>query len=55
MISRDPLARSRAHIPIDHGLDLEPLSVSEGGSLLRQITGVEKEKDVWPASLLMVI
>lgn len=44
--SRDPLAKSRAHIPVDHGLDLEPLSVSEGGSLLRQITGIDKEKDV---------
>ena len=44
--SRDPLAKSRAHIPVDHGLDLEPLSVSEGGSLLRRITGIDKEKDV---------
>ena len=50
--SRDPLAKSRTHIPLVQGFDLEPLSVNEAGSLLRQITGIDIEKDVETSNII---
>ena len=50
--SRDPLANSRTHIPVVHGFDLEPLSINEAGSLLRQLTGINREKDVKTSNII---
>jgi len=44
--SRDPLAKTRTHVPITRGLDLKPLSAAESGTLLRQLTDYTKSSDV---------
>ena len=50
--SRNPLAKSRIHIPVVQGLDLEPLSINEAGSLLGQLTGIDKEKEVETSAIV---
>lgn len=44
--SRDPLAKTRTHVPVSQGLDLEPFDVQTAGNLLRHLTGHEKESDI---------
>ena len=45
LTSRDPLAKTRSHIPIEKGLDLEPFSAAEAGTMLRELTGFRTAKD----------
>lgn len=47
--SRDPLAKTRTHVPITEGLDLEPFSAVEAGLLLRKLTGYSRGTDIRPS------
>ena len=44
--SRDPLAKTRTHVPITKGLDLQPFSAVESGTFLRQLTDYNKPTDI---------
>ena len=45
LTSRDPLAKTRSYMPIEKGLDVEPFTAIEAGSLLRELTGYRSDKD----------
>jgi hypothetical protein len=47
--SRDPLAKTRTHVPITEGLDLEPFSPKDAGLLLRNLTNYSNSADVTPS------
>jgi hypothetical protein len=44
--SRDPLAKTRTHVSVSNGLDLEPLDTKTAGSLLRRLTSRDKTTDI---------
>ncbi|KAI0147060.1 hypothetical protein GGR57DRAFT_264768 [Xylariaceae sp. FL1272] len=47
--SRDPLAKTRTHLSVKRGLDVEPLKRTEAGALLRRLTGYARSTDVGPS------
>ncbi|OQU94534.1 Tetratricopeptide repeat-containing protein [Cladophialophora immunda] len=44
--SRDPLAKSRSHVSVSDGIDLEPLDTKTAGSLIRRLTSRNQSKDL---------
>lgn len=52
IISRDPLAKTRTHVPVSKGLDVEPLDVKTAGSLLRRLTSHDKSTDIEPSEAI---
>ncbi|KAF2106252.1 P-loop containing nucleoside triphosphate hydrolase protein [Lophiotrema nucula] len=50
--SRDPLAKTRTHVPVTEGLDLEPFSPQDAGLLLRQLTRYSSSADIAPSEIV---
>ncbi|KAF2673381.1 hypothetical protein BT63DRAFT_421538 [Microthyrium microscopicum] len=50
--SRDPLAKTRSHVSVAGGIDLDPFGSNEAGTLLRQLTGYHENSDVEPSEAI---
>lgn len=49
LTSRDPLAKTKSHVPVANGIDLDPFGPEDAGYLLRNLTGYQDLVDVKPS------